>query len=65
MTSSVITALPPSRPIWRNALWLIALLAVAAALRFYALEASSLWSDEGNTYVLIQRSFAEIATIGC
>ncbi len=35
--------------------------ALAAGVRFYALDASSLWSDEGNTWALIQRSFAEIA----
>jgi hypothetical protein len=37
------------------------ILLIAAALRFYALDHSSLWSDEGNTWALIQRSFAAIA----
>ncbi|MFN8446907.1 MAG: glycosyltransferase family 39 protein [Caldilineaceae bacterium] len=34
---------------------------LAAFLRFSALTASSLWSDEGNTWALIQRSLAQIA----
>ncbi len=42
-------------------LLLTALLLLAAALRFYALDGSSLWSDEGNTWALIQRSFDQIA----
>jgi len=37
------------------------ILLLAAALRFYALGASSLWSDEGNTWALLSRSFAQIA----
>jgi hypothetical protein len=40
---------------------LLLLLILAAALRFYALDRSSLWSDEGNTWALIQRSYAQIA----
>ena len=44
-----------------STLLLITILALAALLRFYALDASSLWSDEGNTWALIQRSFAQIA----
>ena len=40
---------------------LFSILALAAALRFYALTASSLWSDEGNTWALMGRSFAQIA----
>lgn len=37
------------------------ILLLAAGLRFYALGASSLWSDEGNTWALVGRSFAQIA----
>ncbi len=37
------------------------LLALAASLRLHALTASSLWSDEGNTWALMGRSFAQIA----
>ena len=40
---------------------LIGILILAAFLRFYHLDASSLWSDEGNTWALIQRSFGEIS----
>lgn len=36
-------------------------LVTAAVLRLGMLSASSLWSDEGNTWSLIQRSWAEIA----
>lgn len=36
-------------------------LLLAAGLRFYALGASSLWSDEGNSWALVSRSFAQIA----
>ncbi len=53
----------PSRPItlsWPS-LALLAVLLLAAFLRFYHLTASSLWHDEGNTWALIQRSFAQIA----
>ncbi|MEX1019862.1 MAG: glycosyltransferase family 39 protein [Litorilinea sp.] len=42
-------------------LWLLPIVIVAAGVRFYALDASSLWSDEGNTWALVQRSFSEIA----
>lgn len=45
----------------QSPLWLLVILCVAAALRFYALDHSSLWSDEGNTYALIQRSYSTIA----
>ncbi len=31
-------------------------------LRFYALDASSLWNDEGTTWALLSRSFAHVAT---
>jgi len=40
---------------------LVGILLVAATLRFAALDASSLWSDEGNTWALIQRPLAAIA----
>ena len=45
-------------------LYLIALLAILLAatfLRFYRLDASSLWSDEGNTWAMLSRSYSEIA----
>ncbi len=42
-------------------LGLIALLCLAAWLRFYRLDGSSLWSDEGNTWALLARSWGEIA----
>lgn len=50
-----------ARPL--HATWIVGGLVVlaAAALRFYALDASSLWSDEGNTWALVQRDFAAIA----
>ena len=53
--------LSPYPPISLSSLLLIPILALAAFLRFYVLDASSLWSDEGNTWALIQRSFAQIA----
>ncbi|MCB9158332.1 MAG: glycosyltransferase family 39 protein [Caldilineaceae bacterium] len=40
---------------------ILAVVALATALRFYALDHSSLWSDEGNTWALVQRPFAQIA----
>ena len=57
---------------WSGALWarrvairpwllLGAVVVLAAALRFYRLDGSSLWSDEGNTWALIQRPFDAIA----
>ncbi|MCC6453453.1 MAG: glycosyltransferase family 39 protein [Caldilineaceae bacterium] len=59
------TALPAQHlrhiPTLHSRYWLILLLLIAAALRFYALDGSSLWSDEGNTWALVQRSFAQIA----
>ncbi len=45
----------------RSWLWLLPIVAVAAALRFYAIDHSSFWSDEGNTWAIIQRSFGQIA----
>lgn len=41
--------------------WLLPILALAAVLRFYAIGRSSFWSDEGNTWAIVQRSFAQIA----
>jgi len=40
---------------------LLFLLCAAFFLRFYCLTCSSFWHDEGNTWALIQRSFAQIA----
>ncbi len=40
---------------------LAAILLLAAFLRFYALDASSLWNDEGTTWALLSRSFAHVA----
>ena len=42
-------------------LLLIAILVVATWLRVYNLDGSSLWSDEGNTWALLSRSFGQIA----
>ncbi|MBP8292729.1 MAG: glycosyltransferase family 39 protein, partial [Caldilineaceae bacterium] len=39
----------------------LAVLLLAAFLRFYALDQSSLWSDEGNTWAMLDRDFATIA----
>jgi hypothetical protein len=36
-------------------------LLLAAFLRFYQLDASSLWNDEGNSWAMLSRSFGEIA----
>lgn len=44
-----------------NRLLLTLILFVAAFLRFYHIGHSSLWSDEGNTWALLSRSFAQIA----
>lgn len=42
--------------------WLFLLIILlAAGLRLYHLDGSSLWSDEGNTWALLGRSFAQIA----
>jgi mannosyltransferase len=40
---------------------LLAILLAATFLRFYRLDASSLWSDEGNTWAMLSRSYGEIA----
>jgi uncharacterized membrane protein len=48
----------------QRTLYLLALavvLLLAAFLRFYRLDASSLWSDEGNTWAMLSRSYGEIA----
>ncbi len=39
----------------------LAVLLLATFLRFYALDGSSLWSDEGNTWAMLGRDFAAIA----
>jgi len=44
-----------------NAILLTIILLIAVALRVYWLGGSSLWSDEGNTWALIGRSFEQIA----
>ncbi len=40
---------------------LLLILLLAGLLRFYQIGASSLWSDEGNTWALLGRSFGQIA----
>ncbi len=45
----------------RESIPLIFILIVAALVRFYHLDGSSLWHDEGNTWALVQRGYAEIA----
>lgn len=40
---------------------LLGILLLAFGLRVYAIDASSLWSDEGNTWALLARSFEQIA----
>lgn len=47
----------------RTLYWLalLAILLAAAFLRFYHLDASSLWSDEGNTWAMLGRSYGQIA----
>lgn len=53
---------PHARHIQRvTALLLTLILLLATCLRFWHLGASSLWSDEGNTWALLSRSFAQIA----
>jgi hypothetical protein len=36
-------------------------LVLAAALRFYQLDVSSLWNDEGNSWAMLARSYRQIA----
>jgi hypothetical protein len=45
----------------RTQFWLLPVLTLAAGLRFYAIGRSSFWSDEGNTWAIIQRSAGQIA----
>lgn len=55
-------AAPPAKPpASYRLLYLTLLLLLAAGLRFYQLDGSSLWSDEGNTWALLARSFSQIA----
>ncbi len=42
---------------------LLFILLLAGGLRFYRLDASSLWSDEGNTWALLDHSFGQIAQL--
>ena len=49
------------RPLTLHATIFIAILLLALFLRFYCLTCSSLWHDEGNSWALAQRSFAQIA----
>jgi len=41
---------------------LLTILLLAAIFRFYHLDGTSLWSDEGNTWALLSRTYSEIAT---
>jgi 4-amino-4-deoxy-L-arabinose transferase-like glycosyltransferase len=43
------------------ALCLLAIVLGATFLRFYRLDTSSLWSDEGNTWAMLGRTYGEIA----
>ena len=61
LDEGVTTTPDTRRPTPNTRLWLVPLLVLAAALRFYAIGRSSFWSDEGNTWALIQRSFGQIA----
>ncbi|MFM7172471.1 MAG: hypothetical protein ACKO4U_05450, partial [Caldilinea sp.] len=50
------------RGLHRTALpWVGAVLVLAAALRFYQLDVSSLWNDEGNSWAMLARSYRQIA----
>lgn len=42
-------------------LLLALIILLAFGLRFYKLDASSLWSDEGNTWAMLARSYGQIA----
>jgi len=48
-------------PISLKHILLVGVLVAAGLLRLYALDASSLWSDEGNTWALLAHDFAQIA----
>ncbi|MEZ4861506.1 MAG: glycosyltransferase family 39 protein [Caldilineaceae bacterium] len=53
-----------ARHSWRQQWWLLfplLILLLAGVLRFYRLDASSLWSDEGNTWALLDRTWGQIA----
>lgn len=55
-------AAPLAKPTSRHRfLYLMLILLLATVLRFYHLDQSSLWSDEGNTWALLARSFPQIA----
>ena len=55
-------AAPLAKPTSRHRfLCLTLILLLATILRFYHLDHSSLWSDEGNTWALLARSFPQIA----
>lgn len=55
-------AAPRAKPTaYARFLYLTLILLLAAVLRFYHLDSSSLWSDEGNTWALLARSFSQIA----
>lgn len=61
MSSTVPPAAGQKRAAKLELLLLALILLLAAFLRFYRLDSSSLWSDEGNTWALLSRSFAQIA----
>ncbi|MBN1921288.1 MAG: glycosyltransferase family 39 protein [Anaerolineae bacterium] len=44
------------QPRWLTLILLLLILLLGAALRFYRLDAQSLWNDEGNTARLVERS---------
>jgi mannosyltransferase len=44
-----------------QSLGLVLTMVVAGILRFYRLDGSSLWSDEGNTWAMLDRNFIAIA----
>ena len=50
-----------ARPSFLHRAIFVAILALAAFLRFYCLTCSSLWHDEGNSWAVAQRSFEQIA----
>ena len=45
----------------QQVLLLVLILGLAAIVRFFAIDASSLWHDEGNSWALIQRGYQQIA----
>ncbi|MBX3014488.1 MAG: glycosyltransferase family 39 protein [Caldilineaceae bacterium] len=55
------SAVAPRRSVDQEKLLLALILLLALGLRFYQLAGSSLWSDEGNTWALVARSFGQIA----